>query len=77
MPNNNIDYSNTVIYIIQHISKKDLLYIGHTTDFKVRKYHHKNNSKDGTKKLYTSIRENGGWTEFEMRPIKTINCKNI
>ena len=76
MPNTNIDYSKTVIYIIQHITKPELIYIGRTTDFKVRKCNHKNNSKVGTKKLYRLIRDNGGWDEFEMRPIKAVDCKS-
>ena len=76
MPKKEIDYSKTVIYKIQHNSKKELIYIGSTTNFTKRKTHHRCSSITNIQKrqylikLYVMIRENGGWNEFEMVPIK-------
>ena len=77
-----IDYSNTVIYKIQHITNTNLLYIGSTTNYDRRKAEHKNQAisdkyKDTKQlKLYTMIRTNGSWESFEMSPIKTVCCSN-
>ena len=59
MPKNNIDYSNTIIYKI--FCKNKLItdmYVGHTTNFIKRKYHHKLaciKNKNNTK-IYKIIR---------------------
>ena len=79
MPRTEINYQNTVIYKIQHIEKNDLLYVGHTTDFVKRKCQHKSscnneNSKQHYYKVYTLIRENGGWDMFKMLEIKKFQC---
>ena len=81
MPLNAIKYQNTVIYKIQHINKDELLYVGHTTDFTSRKYQHKHSciTKNGPSynlKLYTMIRENGGWDCFKMLEIKKYPCND-
>ena len=81
MPINKIDYSKTIIYKIQHKEKTELFYIGYTTNFDSRKYQHKIAS-DITKKsctpskFYIEVRKNGGWDEFEMIPLKQVDCKN-
>jgi len=81
MPINNIDYSKTIIYKIQHKEKPELFYIGYTTNFDSRKYQHKVAS-DLTKRnscpsnFYNAIRANGGWEKFEMMPLKQLDCKN-
>jgi len=79
MPKNNIDYSNTIIYKIycndETISD---VYVGHTTNFYVRKYQHKNACNDlkHNYKIYKTIRENGGWDNWNMVEIANYNCKN-
>jgi len=76
MPKTPTDYSKTVIYKIQHIDKDDLLYVGSTTDFIRRKAEHKRSCKTKKTKLYQMIRDNGGWTEFNMVIIKNFCCDN-
>jgi len=54
----------------------ELCYVGSTADFIKRRYSHKNgcyneNHKNFNNKLYTSIRENGGWDNFKMIQIET------
>jgi len=76
-----MDYNNTVIYKLQHKLKDELLYIGHTTNFSKRKVMHKSNcyntnNKIYNSKLYYTIRDNGGWDEFNMVVIKEFPCKN-
>ena len=82
MPKTEIDYSNTIFY---KISCKDEtvndLYIGHTTNFVQRKYAHKtscNNPKSGNYpvKLYKTIRECGGWDNWNMEIIAFHNCND-
>ena len=70
--NSVLDYSNTIIYKItcKDTSVKDL-YVGHTTNFVQRKRAHKQsciNPKtiNHNCKLYSIIRENGGWTNWIM-----------
>jgi hypothetical protein len=84
MPKTEIDYSNTIIYKITckspHVND---VYIGYTTNFVQRKYLHKScciNNKylahDTCRKLYTTILNNGGWTNWDMEKIITLNCKD-
>jgi hypothetical protein len=77
-----IDYSNTIIY---KITCKDTsieeLYVGHTTNFVQRKHAHKQScgnpkSPNHNCKLYTIIRENGGWTSWRMEIVNFFNCQN-
>lgn len=75
------DYSNTVIYKIQHREKPDLLYVGCTTNYNARRHQHRCRvSNVGDKEYnaykYKMIRENGGFDAFEMKPVKIISCKN-
>ena len=70
------DYSKTIIYKIQHETKLDLLYVGHTTDFVKRKCFHKSQSKNNSKNIYQIIRENGGWELFKMTIIMEYPCEN-
>ncbi len=76
-----VDYSKTLIYKIQHKSKDELLYVGSTTHFRNRKVKHKSscynpNGKSYNLKLYSTIRENGGWDAFNMVVIKEFPCEN-
>ena len=79
MPKDIIDYSNTIIYKIycNDDSITDV-YVGHTTNFYVRKYQHKNacNALKHNYKIYKTIRENGGWNNWNMVEIANYNCKN-
>ena len=64
------------IYIIRH-KRSDNCYIGSTNDFEKRKSSHmsiyKNEiSRKYNIKLYTFIRENGGWDNFDM--VKICEC---
>jgi hypothetical protein len=81
MPKKPIDYSNCCIYKIEHIENESLIYVGHTTNFKQRKAEHKNtcNNEKHTRfnlKLYTMIRENGGWEMFVMIEIEKYPCND-
>jgi hypothetical protein len=75
-----INYSNTIIY---KIVCNDLLitdvYIGSTTNFRVRKNHHKsvcNNAKNKeyNQKKYITIRANGGWENWSIIEIEKYPC---
>jgi hypothetical protein len=82
MPKTEIDYSNTIIY---QIKCKDTtvtdVYVGHTTNFVQRKHAHKqscNNDKSANYKckLYEVIRNNGGWSNWQMEIIVFLNCRD-
>jgi hypothetical protein len=82
MPRKPIDYSKALIYSIVCKTDPTLLYIGSTTNFRIRKNDHKcrslktdNNPKNNIK-IYKLIRANGGWDAFEMSPIKEFPCEN-
>ena len=79
MPKENIDYSNTIIYKI-YCNDKTIndLYVGHTTNFTKRKHQHKVCCSDLNNKLkiYTTIREHGGWDNWNMIEISKYNCKD-
>ena len=79
MPKNEIDYSNTIIYkLVCKDNTINDVYVGHTTNFIKRKYHHKACCMNLNKKLkiYDIIRNNGGWNNWDMVLIATYNCKN-
>ena len=82
MPKIEIDYSNTIIYkIICKDSNVNDVYVGHTTNFVQRKHAHKqsciNNKSHNYKcKLYETIRNNGGWDNWNMEIINFFNCKD-
>lgn len=73
------DYSNTIIY---RISCKDPtvsgIYVGHTTDFIKRSYAHERSSNDKNNNvlLYRTIRQYGGWDNWDMKIVDFFNCKN-
>ena len=74
--------NNTVIYkIFCKDENVNDLYIGHTTNFSQRKSCHKSaceNSKNFLYdiKLYKTIRENGGWGNWNMQELEVLNLKN-
>lgn len=80
MPRKIINYTNTIIYkiVCNDLNIKDL-YVGSTTDFTNRKYNHKSNcnnekSKNYNLKIYTFIRNNGGWFNWSMIEIEKWPC---
>ena len=78
MSKSDIDYSNTIIYKItcKDSEIKDV-YVGHTTNFVQRKRAHKqccNNDSKNDCKLYKTIKENGGWSNWKMEIINFFNC---
>ena len=82
MPQNKIDYSKNLIYkiVCKDISVKDI-YVGRTTDFKTRKGQHHSkcnnpNAKMYNAKVYVTIRENGGWDNWDMIELEKYPCKD-
>jgi homoserine trans-succinylase len=78
MPKKPIDYSICCIYKLEHIGNESLIYVGNTTNFKQRKARHKNICNNETNKkfnlkLYTMMRENGGFEMFKMIEVKNIH----
>jgi len=77
-----IDYSKTIMYkLVPKDLNSTLIYIGHTTNFRSRKYAHKSNcnnenSRDYNLKVYKMIRENGNWDEWEMIEIEKFSCND-
>ena len=78
-----IDYSSTLFYMIFcKDTTIDDLYIGHTTNFVQRKQSHKqscSNTKNTNYKckLYTVIRDNGGWDNWKMQIIAFHECDDL
>jgi hypothetical protein len=82
MPRLAIDYSKTLIYklVCNDLSIKEC-YVGHTTDFTRRKQCHKDRchnekGKYYNTKVYTTIRENGGWINWTMIEIEKYPCRD-
>jgi hypothetical protein len=82
MPKKEINYQNSVIYkiISNDLTIKDL-YVGSTTNFNIRKAHHKIVCNDPNNKLYNiplykTIRENGGWDNWDMILVENYPCNN-
>jgi hypothetical protein len=79
MPKDAVDYSNTIIYKIYCKDETiNDIYVGHTTNFIQRKYSHKIacNSLQNNVKIYNTIRNNGGWNNWNMVEIAKYNCKD-
>lgn len=83
MPRVEIDYSNTIIYKIYCKDNNVTdLYVGHTINFVQRKHAHKqgcNNAKSANYscKLYNTIRQHGGWSNWTMEIIAFYNCIDL
>jgi hypothetical protein len=82
MPKTQINYTNTNFYkiVCNDLNIKDC-YVGHTTDFKRRTFQHKRNTTSQTAqsynaRVYTFIRANGGWDNFDMVLFETRACDN-
>lgn len=76
------NYENTIIYKLccKDPSITDI-YIGSTSNFKIRKSNHKTicnnpNDKAHNQYKYQVIREKGGWDNWDMIEIRKVNCKD-
>ena len=77
-----VDYSKTIIYKLccKDTSVKDI-YVGATTDMKSRRAVHKSdcnnpNNKGYNKKVYKFIREQGGFSNWDMIMVEKYACKD-
>lgn len=70
-----IDYSRTVIYkiVCLDLSVTDI-YVGSTTEFRKRKSAHKRDCLTKNIKLYTTIRAQGGWENWQMVEVEKYPC---
>ena len=75
-----MDYSKCVIYkiVCTDLVVKDV-YVGHTTDLRVRRNKHKSDCNCETAKghnihLYQIIRANGGWLNWQVIEIEKFPC---
>ena len=75
MPRIAIDYTNTIIYKIQHKDKEELIYVGHTTDFTKRKSAHKLATRSEKDKIY-SRGLNKNYRQFRLEKIQHDKSKN-
>ncbi len=63
-------------YIIYKIQINDYIYIGSTQNFTLRKADHKRNCNNGKDVLvYNTIRENGGWQNCTMVPVREVEVE--
>ncbi len=79
MPKTTIDYSKCVMYriVCNDVSIPDC-YVGHTTNLTKRRCQHKSTAKhpyNAKRKLYTFVRENGGFDNFSFVEIEKYPCK--
>jgi len=71
------DYSKTVIYKIRCNDESVLdFYVGHTTNFRIRKNGHKSSVESGKQKVYETIRANGGWKNWTMIEVEVYPCNS-
>ena len=75
MPLKEIDFFKTIIYkiVCKDLNIKDV-YVGSTTNFIQRKSSHRTCSKKSQVKIYVTIRNNGGWDNWEMIEIEKYPC---
>lgn len=82
MPRKPIDYSNIHMYkLCCKDPNIELIYVGSTTNWTKRKNNHKcscnnPNNKYYNRRVYKTIRENGGWDNFEMIMLEKYPCKD-
>lgn len=82
MPKTPIDYSTTTIYkiVCKNLSVTEC-YVGHTTNLKQRKSQHKSacsgKGHNAEYKIYNTIRDNGGWDNWQIVEIENYPCENI
>ena len=81
MPRASSDYSKGMIYKYIHNEDPNLVYVGSTTNFCVRKNCHKTSyycetARTHNDKLYVAMRENGGFECFSIIKIKDFPCNS-
>jgi hypothetical protein len=76
-------YDKSIIYKLKHNEDYDdtNIYIGSTSNFKNRKYYHKNSCNNEKSHnyncfVYKYIKDNGGWNEWVMIPIEEYPCNS-
>jgi hypothetical protein len=82
MPRVAMDFSKTVIY--HFVCKDEMIkcsYVGSTTNFNKRKGQHKADCNIETAShynlnVYQTIRANGGWANWDMKPLEEFACEN-
>ena len=66
--------------IIYSVECKDAgisnIYVGRTTCFDNRHKRHEYSSHSSDLKLYKFIRKHGGWTNWDMKVLSEVSCKN-
>jgi len=78
MPN----YNKSVIYTIKCLDESiNDMYVGATTQYALRKWQHKRNctnpeSRAHNYHVYTFIRNNGGWENWNMEPLEEVCCND-
>lgn len=71
------DYSKTVIYKIRCNDESVLdFYVGHTSNFRIRKNGHKSRVESDKSKVYEMIRANGGWENWTMIEVEVYPCNS-
>ena len=75
------DYTKTIIYKLINYDYPELVYVGSTRNFTKRKQQHKESclnekSNKHNLKVYTNIRENDGWENWNMIKICDYPCNN-
>ena len=80
MPKTPVNYSDTIFYrlVYRDLTITDV-YVGCTTNFRQRKLAHKNNCSNEKSikydlRVYTFIRNNGGWENWTMIMIHRQSC---
>jgi len=70
-------YKNTTIYLIgcKDTSIPDT-YIGHTSNFEQRCKDHEDNVATSDTKLYSFIREHGGWSNWKINILSKVSCES-
>eukprot|EP00966_Prymnesium_polylepis_P118316 2735647-Prymnesium_polylepis.1 len=77
MPKKAIDYSKCEMYkTVCKDEDLDYVCVGHTTYWTKRKNKHKSASRTSERKLYQTIRDNGGWDNFKMLQLESFPCSN-
>ena len=73
----NNKYDHACFYIIRPKYNNFYMYVGHTINFENRLHQHIEKTEgDGDTKLYKTIRDTGGWDNWEMVKIDERYCKN-
>lgn len=83
MPRLKTDYNKIIIYklVKNDDYENENIYVGSTVDFTSRKSQHKRsccneNEKNHNCKVYQIIRQNGGWSEWNMVEIEKFPCND-